>query len=170
MPGAEFHGPDAGVGALGIEEAVGAFGAVGNGDAVAGGIVASSFEFEMEPHAELLGGGVVDDLGSFEDAAALDVGTAVVADAEGHAAVVPVEEVLGGIAGDADEGIGGPVGLVLAEPVVGVAVVEHTAAVGVDVLPAVIGPEFAGADGGALGLGLLTEERRGEGEEGGEAE
>ena len=135
--------PDAGVGAEGVEKTIGAGGGVGDGDAAAGGLAAVAFEFEVEPHHELSGGGVEDHLGAFDDAAALDVVAGLFDDGEGDAAVGPVVEIGGRVNVDADLG-GVAVLLVLAEPEVDAFVEEDAATVDVEVIALIVGPGLIG--------------------------
>ena len=157
--GVKLPRPHTRVGSRRVEELVRAFGAVGHGHAVAGGVVALPLQFEVEPHAEFLRHGIVDDLRTLQDAAALNVavgrGTAapactlarsLVGDAEGDAAVAPVDEVFRGVAHHADEGVARAVVLMLAEPVPRVAILQDAAAVGVDMPTAVIVPQLAAAN------------------------
>ena len=62
-----------------------------------------------------------------------------------------MQEVLGGVACHADEGVARVVALVLAKPVECVAVLQDATAVGVDVLSLVIRPDLAGADSNLRG-------------------
>ena len=164
----EAHGraldrPCAGVGPRRVEELIRPLGTVGHGHTVAGGVIALPLQLEMEPHAELLRHGVVDDLRTLQDAAALNVGVRRRAtpshalgtvltgrrlgDAEGHAAVAPVHQVFRGIAHHADQCITGMLALMLAKPVIGIVVFQDAAAVGVDMFTLVVEPQLARPDG-----------------------
>ena len=160
--GVKLHRPRAGIGSRGIEKLVGTFGTVGHGHAVAGGIIALTLQLEVEPHAELLRHGVIDNLRTLQDTAALNVGarssTSIhpptialtgsgLRHAQRHTAVAPVDQVLGGVAHHAHQCIAGAVVLVLTKPVVSVAIFQHTAAMGVDVAATVVVPQLSATDG-----------------------
>ena len=136
----KLYWPRTGVGPLRVEELIGTLGTVGHSHAIAGGIVALSLQLQMEPHAELLRHLIIYDLRTLEDAAALNVVTALLSHAQCHSTVTPVHQVFRGVAHHADQRVARPVVLVLAEPVVGVAMFQDTAAVGVDMATAVVEP------------------------------
>lgn len=118
-----------------FDEGEGSGGRIGYSDASKGVEMAHAFEVVVPPHDELFGGGVVDDLGAFNFAAGGEgMGVVVLYYGEGYAFVFPVVEVGRAVAGDADLGIEsvGAGGATFAVPIVGAAVVEHAAAVGVD--------------------------------------
>ena len=142
----EIHGPDAGICSLRVEELVGTFGALGDGHAIAGRVVALPLQLEVEPHAELLRRFVVDDLRTFQNASSFYVVPSLVLYAERYAAVMPVQEVFRGVASHPDEGVARMVRLMFAEPIVRTLVLQDASAVSVDVIPVLVGPQLARLD------------------------
>src|SRR5690606_206064 len=101
---------------------------------------------------------------ALDDAAACDFAVRIVLDREGDAFVFPAVEIGGRITAHADLGAVAAAAfrLVFAEPVVNAFVVEHAAAVGVDVDAIGVRPDFARLE--AAGGRRAGEREREEGE------
>ena len=111
----------------------------------------------MEPHHVLFGLLVVNHFGAFQDAPLGDgMGIVPFHHFQGDSLVLPVVQVLGGIAVDTHLGVVARVALhlVFPVPVVGPLVVEDAAAVGVDVDAVVVRPDFSGLEGSVLDGGV----------------
>ena len=123
-------------------------GRVAHGHGRTGGAVALTAQFQVEPHDELLRLLVVYHFGAFHDATLGNVARRVVFHhGEDGPFVFPVGQVVRRVAHDAHQRVAGAVGLVFSVPIIFPVMVEHSAAVRVDVRALVIGPDFARADG-----------------------
>ena len=162
--GVKADGQASGVGAERMEVGVRPFGAVADGHCGARGGVALAFEFEVKPHDELPRAGIVNHLRTFHCATLFEVVTRGFDHGQHHAAVGPRGEIGRGVARYAHESRGGVVAFVLAKPIVNSLVVKDAPAVGVDVLPVGVEPEFARTN---LSVGKLGKEGKdcAEGEE-----
>ena len=151
----------AAVGTHAAEVAIGAGGAVGHRHAGARLLVVGAVD--VQPHHVLLRPRVVDDLRPLDDPGRVKVVLRIVCHrGENDALVLPAEEVLRRVAGDADR-VDAPEErlladrvrrvLVLAEPVVRAAVEEDAAAVSLDGPAVHVEPDGARLEGGCCGLG-----------------
>ena len=142
----KLHRPGSCIGPLGIEELIRSFRLVGHSNTIAGGIVPLTLQFQVEPHAELPRYLIIYNLRAFQHTSPLYVVSAFIRYAQRHTAVAPVPQVLRGIACHAHQGAARMFCLVFTEPVVRIAVLHYTSAVGVYVIPVLIRPYFTGTD------------------------
>ena len=138
---------DVGIGPVGTQKAEGTLWLVTHRHTIAGSTVAMSLEFEVEPHHKLFGLLTIDDLGTLEHAAPLQVVALLIHYGKRHTAVGPVGEVLRLVTSHPYQSRAGGVGLVLTIPIIGAFVGHHSATMGIDVDAAVVGPQLSGLDG-----------------------
>lgn len=129
--------------ALATQKAERSCGTVALGEGYACSLVATTLQLQMKKYDKALCLRTEEHLGALHDAAALDVAARLAARAECHALTVPVRQVFRRIDTDADVHSGTTVGALLAIPVVGIAMFQDTAAMGVDMLPVGIGPRLS---------------------------
>ena len=138
--------PEPGVRTIGGQQFVWSCNLVADSDTAFGSRIAGALRFEMEPHHVLPRLLIENHLRTLQDTAFYDRARLVVRDRQGDSLVFPVIQVFGRVAMDADQGYISPFTFrfVLAEPIISVALLQHAAAMSIDVHAVVVRPDFTG--------------------------
>ena len=147
---------DSGVDTAGAQEAERSCRRIANSDATARGIIATALQFQMEPHDKLPGLFIIHHLRTLQDAATFYIAATLVTHTQCHTLIIPADQILGRIAGNADKGITGMRRLMLTIPIVGVSIFENSASMGIDMLAVVVWPKLSGVYAPADNLLMLV--------------